>query len=473
MEANIYKSFNRTIVLLFCCVSSSTMTAQWTSKTPQIDDTVSISRSQVINANTIWMGAEHVFFDPDSNQVWGDFVSMYSSADGGTTWKYKRFDTDTGEYPFLSAVTGIDGMNGWAGIFLSGSASNLILKTTDGGINWTPTATNTFLRPESFVDVITFKDALNGIMVGDPSPETDTSVAYFEIYRTTDGGNTWARIQRSKIPDPLASEYGSAGDYARMGDTIWFSTTRGRIFKSIDDGQNWQVYRSGSGYSGFLHFNDPLHGICTSLDTLISTTGSSEIKYTEDGGLTWQYVKSPFVDSTYFWSVCLIPVSNYVLTNHAATLQGAPFTTLLSKDKGQTWTVIGQGDGLSCAKFISPSIGFAGDGVSLGQNHGTKLFKYAGNPLVGLLTATALKAEFILYPNPVQDKITVDVKLEQASSLLILINTMDGKLVLSRTITDATNAHHEELDLKSLEPGTYIITISSPEGHLNKTFIKQ
>jgi hypothetical protein len=216
-----------------------------------------------------------------------------------------------------------------------------------------------------------------------------------------------------------------------------------------------------------------MHGICASEDMLISNKGSLEIKTSSDGGLTWQYAKSPYKDSTYFWSLTMIPGSYYLLANNSITSEGGPFETWLSKNNGVTWVQIGQGDGLSAAKFITPSIGYAGEGLSVGQDHGTKIFKYAGSPLAGLFTPTDLNAKITVFPNPVVDKLNIDINFSVPSSeFVILLNSLDGKLVMDRKVTQSGKIYQDELDLKSIAPGTYILTISSAEGHTTKTIIK-
>ena len=62
----------------------------------------------------------------------------------------------------------------------------------------------------------------------------DPSGGYFEIYTTNDGGNNWSRVSQANIPDPIAEEYGILSLYTVVGNTIWFTTTKGRIYKSID-----------------------------------------------------------------------------------------------------------------------------------------------------------------------------------------------------------------------------------------------
>lgn len=472
MKLKFYKAIFNGFRLLLFTICALNLSAQWTSKVPQINDTVWILYNQIIDENTVWMGGNQYVFDTANSLQLGNFVSIYTTSNGGVDWKYKKLMVDPESLPFLTNITGINGQSAWASIYQLNLGTNLILKSDDGGESWKTTASNLFTDPSSFLNGISFKDAQNGIMIGDPSPDTDSTDYYFEIYHTTDGGLTWIRIPQSQIPDPLEDEYGISGEFSRVGDNIWFSTDQGRIIYSNDGGQHWDVSLAGTGYTGFLNFVDDLHGICGSTDSIFSAT-ALDIKYTEDGGLHWQHVESPYKDSTYFWSLCLIPESNFILTTHAATLQGAPFITWLTKDKGQSWIEIGQADGLSVAQFINPRVGYAGEGVSLNQDHATKIFKYAGDPLTGLLSNNQLDAKLEIIPNPVIDRMNLNIELKEPSALKLILNNSEGKLMWETTITENSLHHTPAVDVRHLAPGTYLLTLSSPEGFLTKKIIKE
>jgi len=468
------KFYFQGIVFLFLISNALLTKAQWTSKIPQTTDTVWIEHNHVLDVNTVWMGGHAQKWDPDY-EYWdyGHAVRFYNTTDGGTNWSSGKIPYNPGSGQALLALNGIDGSKAWAAILDTDSGTNHIFSTIDKGANWTARATNIFKSDDSYINAIAFKDALNGVIIGDPAPDQGSPDSFFEIYRTTDGGNNWTRIAKNKMPASSDGEYGAFKECKRIGDKIWFSTDAGRIIYSNDGGQNWLASVCGSGYTGFLDFVDNMNGICASEDTLISTQGSLEIKYTSDGGLNWQYAKSPYKDSTYFWSLTMIPGSLYLLANNSITSEGGPFVTWLSKDKGATWLQIGQGDGLSAIKFFTPSIGYAGEGLSVGQNHGTKVFKYAGTPLSGLFTSNILNAKVSVYPNPVIEKLTIDIDFVQpCSEFVILLNSADGKLVKEQRVTNAGKSYHNEIDVKSVANGNYILTISSSEGHTTKSIIK-
>ncbi|MBK9109692.1 MAG: hypothetical protein IPM92_15285 [Saprospiraceae bacterium] len=251
------------------------------------------------------------------------------------------------------------------------SGQNLIYRTRNSGSNWTRIANSIFTNGSSFIDAISFKDTLNGIAMGDPIPDLNSPDAYFEIYKTTDGGANWNRIPRSNIPEPLTDEIGYNGELTRIGDHIWFGTSHGRIYSSEDGGNNWIVDEIAQGDIAFLKFVDASHGVC--YGGVPNQTG--RLYYTEDSGKTWSDVTAPFVTADhYFWSFSLIPESYYLFLNISESIEGGPFKTYISKDKGKSWLQIGEANELNAARFISPQVGFAGEGQLKDQDHGTKLF---------------------------------------------------------------------------------------------------
>jgi hypothetical protein len=176
-----------------------------------------------------------------------------------------------------------------------------IYKTTDGGVTWTHQATAAF-GSSSFVNVVYFWDQNLGYCMGDPVN------GEFEIYTTDDGGTTWTPVPGSDIPNPLASEYGTVGYYSAAGDTTWFGTTKGRVFKSIDNGHTWTMSAiTGWGAKSTQPFTrNYLNTICG--DRSAATTGA--MVRTTDGGTTW----TPIV------------TTGNVFTNDMAYVPGTPTT---------------------------------------------------------------------------------------------------------------------------------------------------
>jgi photosystem II stability/assembly factor-like uncharacterized protein len=128
-----------------------------------------------------------------------------------------------------------------------------------------------------------FFDQNNGFCMGDPVG------GEYEIYTTSDGGNSWIKVAAENIPNPLTSEEGITGYYSSIGDNAWFGTTKGRVYRSNDRGRHWDVSSTSfNGNTVDVDFADQFHGLAQNKSN--KTTGT--LSETFDGGVTWSLVKT-------------------------------------------------------------------------------------------------------------------------------------------------------------------------------------
>jgi photosystem II stability/assembly factor-like uncharacterized protein len=106
------------------------------------------------------------------------YLLLYRSSDSGSTWVYQNAVQDGSAVDFYS----IDG--GWM------AAGMGLLRTTDGGANWSPEPTTGIGAGEVFLDV-DFVDGQHGWVVTTQDESTYTPLF---LYRTTDGGTTWTQL---------------------------------------------------------------------------------------------------------------------------------------------------------------------------------------------------------------------------------------------------------------------------------------
>jgi photosystem II stability/assembly factor-like uncharacterized protein/thiol-disulfide isomerase/thioredoxin len=259
------KIFLFTILAVFC----STAFSQWIEQaTGFATASRGIKYISAVNENVVWATAYN-------GTTATNYITEFTrTTNGGATWTAGTITGYTSGYG-SAMIFGLDANTAWMPVFNTTAGGGRILKTTDGGSTWTHQTTATFAGPAGFPNVIHFWDANNGWCQGDPNG------GYFEFYTTTDGGTTWTRVPQANIPDPIAAdEYGVTGFYTVVGDNVWFSTNKGRVFKSTDKGYTWSVYTTSLTNQFKIVFKDENYGLAYQIDNYT-------VAKSTDGGETW------------------------------------------------------------------------------------------------------------------------------------------------------------------------------------------
>lgn len=168
------------------------------------------------------------------NSLYGDF-KIYKTTNGGTNWDVINGITNPvgGFYYF------VDALNGWMfGASASTTGSNTdILYTTNGGLSWTTQATNV-----GSVKAIYFSDVLHGWIVGRNAL----------LMKTVDGGANWTTLTNTN--QNQAAQFRSV--YALNANVCYFgssvSGTSGEyILKTTNGGNSWTPIQVPFQYSAF------------------------------------------------------------------------------------------------------------------------------------------------------------------------------------------------------------------------------
>ena len=312
------------------------------------------------------------FADADHGWAVGPFKGVLFTADGGVTWQANRFGPPLGSL----GVHFADTQHGWA--VGQGSDSwdfdsdrEFICATSDGGVTWEVQLYAE--RPLPGLDcVYVAPDLQTGYAAGRAST----------LYRTTDGGQNWTKVEDLPIPEDLVY----AVDFL---DMQWLSPEVGILYGSgpssggsaeqlllvtKDGGATWALKylpEAGGGVEPLwrMCFADPQHGFAVGW--------GGQVWGTENGGDDWTE-KSPtsfaieeirnvyFDDADHGWIVgnagqvasttdggdswtlsdSGIPVGLNTIDRLSATTliaMGDIGFGLLSKDNGRTWHPIGNG----------------------------------------------------------------------------------------------------------------------------------
>ena len=396
----------------------------------------------------------------DANNVWAIAVDgsatasqtvkeITRSTDGGNTWTPSTLSLGAGTAGLgLSSISAVSSTTAWISAYPGTGNVGGVWKTVNSGATFTKQATAPFSAASSFTNFVYFWDANNGVAQGDPDPTT------FEIYTTINGGTNWTRVPTPNIPasSPAGNEFGYSNNYYVAGNTIWFGTSSGRLYRSNDKGLNWTVSQApsvadfGSATTGGAYaFSSTLNGL------LVTKTG--QIFNTTDGGTTYTEIAA-----TGFFNGDIAYVPGTTGTYVTTGTTGSSYTL----DAGLTWTTI---DALqhTVVSFLDGNTGFTGGFTTSATAGGVS--KYTGTVLK---TNTVNASKFSTYPNPVSDNVTIS----NSDNILLTdvsITDINGRTVKSIKVN---NLSEVQMNVSELGAGVYFMNVMTDSGKVVKKFIK-
>jgi M6 family metalloprotease-like protein len=382
----------------------------------------------------------------------GEVLREYTKTTNGSTWHAGTMvGVTTGDAP--GCIAGVSSTIAYVAAYNTTTPSNGgIFITTNGGTGWTKQTTAAFSGAAAFPNVVHFFNATEGFCMGDPNG------GYFEIYTTEDAGTNWTRVPQADIPANQSGEYGYTNLYDAVGDTVWFGTNKGRVYKSTDKGLHWNVY-SVSGFSDFsdLTFNDGNNGIAQQVNYNTSTGAITSVllKVTHDGGQTW--ASQSHGPGMYFTDIDGVPgvAGRYISVGRdMSNNYGSSF----SDDYCLTWTNIDEGTQYISVKFADLYTGWAG---GFNTNYSTGgVYKYQS-----LLSInednTNNGTEAVIYPNPASDVVNIKLYGVQKQQVRIRIFNLTGALVIEKNAFNVQKIYNTSVDISSCAKGVYVAVIES------------
>lgn len=340
------------LVSLTILFSVTVSFAQWTSVTSPVSQTLRYVKA--VNENVLW--------------ACGYAGTVIKSTDGGNTWAAltaPHADWD------IYAVDALDANVAW--VTGSKSLDAKIWKTTDGGTTWN----EQWYNAATFGNGLKFFDANNGVAMCDPAPANE-----WVILSTSDGGANWNPVPQSNLPvaDGANAEYGLVTTMVGKGNSVWFTAynnVESRVYYSTDKGLTWgKTDPILPGASSRSLYVAPI-----SETELVALSAGGLTGFSSDGGKTFNFPSTTSIGIT-------VRSLAYVPGTTALIAVGSSGKSMISRDKGLTWTSVpatAEASTLRNTTVVSEILA-----IAVGENG--RIYKWTGPNLPVELTSFTAKS---------------------------------------------------------------------------------
>jgi len=219
-------------------------------------DNAGTTWSRTLAAAGSWMDAKDLVIDPSNPNIlfvaagypWGSGNNgIYKSTDNGVTWTKLTAGLPGGAAMgrVSLAISAANPNTVYAGVahtINSGASLSGIYRTTNGGDTWT--------RQSNSPNHYSAQGWYNNVIAVDPANPNLVYSGGMNIYKSADGGATWATITNGIHVDFHAIAFNNGALYVGTDGGVYKSTTGGSSWTSLNNGLvTMQFYKMGSDFN--------------------------------------------------------------------------------------------------------------------------------------------------------------------------------------------------------------------------------
>ena len=349
-------------------------------------------------------------------------------------------------------------------LVLESSQGNNIFRSTDGGQTW-----NYVNLPESFGPFIT------RIASSQIDPDLIFISSDKGLIKSTDFGSTWTI---KTMPDSWEFTFFGPPIKISLADAniVWSGsaiTNNSRIALSRDKGETWEETAAyDKAYMGNVTglATHPING--STAYVLFSQANGPKILKTTDFGNSWNDISGYETDGVEESKNGFPNVATYSLlvmpfdTNIIWT--GTEIGLFESKDNGKSWHYADNGlpaVGIWQMKIVNDQIVLA--------THGRGIWTLDVEEIVATNNPEEKNISFNIYPNPVGEQTFVTFNLPSKTKVDLSIYSLDGKRIKNIVNQNFQGEQKIAFDRNNLLPGMYFITLRTKYEVLSRKIIVQ
>ncbi len=351
------------------------------------------------------------------------------TTDGGVTWARK------GPVGHGGVLT--KDLNSFNTFFL-GVFGQGLFKTTDGFSTYSNIRTGN----KVIIDVIVNPSNSFEVLIS----ELDITTGIYATLKSIDGGNSFVGTSNMIV---------SKLEYDPNNSSLVYAATWTGLYKSTDGGSTWNIYL----FSGLP----------------VSTVKpmATHIYASLYNGVLYKITDVSYTDITGSWP------SNSHITNiiehngklvigingaEKDTTQNLIGSTFISADSGTTWTNIS--GNMPCTHVYGVNTLQTINNDLYVATYGGGIYKSIG-AIVGFDEITFSNETIVVYPNPAQNKLTIEVLHDIRNGKLNIYNQL-GQIVKSYS---KINSRQISIETTELTNGLYIFTLINGDKQVNEKFI--